>query len=267
MNIKNEALVKKMEKTGFTEREALVYVSLLELGGAYPSKIAQYCGLKRATTYDVLTTLSIRGFINEIEKRNKLFYQIEKPEKILGFFQNQAAKIEESIDKTRALIPEISGLFGLLKYNSKVTYYEGLDGWISMYEDKMNEKKPYEMVGFSKTGDITKMIPEKVLEKYVKSKAKLGVTSRALVPDTPENKKYFNVYLKNVDKKFCPKARYIDPAKFGFNGEITVYGESKIAIMNFNENRLIGVIIEDKNINQMMRTAFELAWDSRSAKE
>ena len=138
---------------------------------------------------------------------------------------------------------------------------------MSMYEDKMSEKKPSEMVGFSKTGDIARMIPEKFLAKYVKRKAEIGMTSRAIVPDTQENRKYFEVYLKNVPVKFCPKARYIDPIKFSFNGEITAYGDSKVAIMNFNGNQMVGVIIEDKNINQMMRTIFELAWDSRSAKE
>ena len=77
MQIKDQILVKKLEKTGFTDKEALIYVSLLELDGAFPSRIAQYSGLKRATAYDVLTALTIRGLVNEIEKKNKLFYQIE----------------------------------------------------------------------------------------------------------------------------------------------------------------------------------------------
>ena len=267
MQILNGALIKKLEKAGFTDKEAVVYVALLELGGAFPSRIAEYTGLKRSTIYFVLTALSIRGLINEIEKKNKLFYQIEKPEKILRFAQNKVSESEDSLDHTKALIPEISNLFNLLKNNSKVTYYEGVNGWMSMYEDKMSEKKPSEMVGFSKTGDIARMIPEKFLAKYVKRKAEIGMTSRAIVPDTQENRKYFEVYLKNVPVKFCPKARYIDPIKFSFNGEITAYGDSKVAIMNFNGNQMVGVIIEDKNINQMMRTIFELAWDSRSAKE
>lgn len=41
MQIKDTSLVRKLEKTGFTDKEALVYVSLLELEGAFPSKIAK----------------------------------------------------------------------------------------------------------------------------------------------------------------------------------------------------------------------------------
>jgi sugar-specific transcriptional regulator TrmB len=34
MQIKNPSLLTKLEKSGFTDKEALVYVSVLELGGA-----------------------------------------------------------------------------------------------------------------------------------------------------------------------------------------------------------------------------------------
>ena len=76
MKIKNPLFLKKLEKTGFSDKEALVYLTLLELGGASPSKIAEYAELNRTTVYKILLNLSVRGLINEIEKRNKLFYQI-----------------------------------------------------------------------------------------------------------------------------------------------------------------------------------------------
>ena len=76
MKIKNPDVLKKLEQTGFSDKEALVYASLLELGGAYPSRIAEYAGLKRSTVYNVLLHLSVRGLISEIDKKSKLFYQI-----------------------------------------------------------------------------------------------------------------------------------------------------------------------------------------------
>jgi len=267
MKIKNESLVKKLEKSGFTDKEALVYVSLLELGGAYPSKIAEYTGLKRATTYFVLTALSVRGLVNEIEKRNKLFYQIEKPEKILRYAQNKVSESEDSLDHTKAIIPEISSLFSLLKNPSKVTYYEGLDGLLSMYEDMISIKKPYEMLAFSKASDLIPLVPDKFIKNYTKKKIELGITTRIFIPDTTENRKHLPIYPQNTPEKFYPEIKYIAAEKFGFNGEIVIYGDSKIAITNFGENKLTGVIMEDKALNEMMRVIFELAWDSRSAKE
>ena len=71
MEIKNKDLVQQLEKSGFTNKEALVYVTVLELGGAFPSRIAEYSGLRRSTVYNVLVTLSVRGLVNEIKKKKK----------------------------------------------------------------------------------------------------------------------------------------------------------------------------------------------------
>ena len=71
MEIQNKDLLQKLNRSGFTDKESLVYVSLLELGGAYPSRIAQYCNLRRSTVYNILLSLSVRGIVNEIEKKNK----------------------------------------------------------------------------------------------------------------------------------------------------------------------------------------------------
>jgi len=73
MQIQNPDFLKKLEKSGLSDKEALVYLSLLELGGAFPSKIAEYSGLNRSTVYMVLLNLSVRGLVNEIEKKNKFF--------------------------------------------------------------------------------------------------------------------------------------------------------------------------------------------------
>ncbi len=267
MQVKNQILIKKLEKTGFTDKEALVYVSLLELGGAFPSKIAEYTDLKRATVYFVLTALSVRGLVNEIERKNKLFYQIEKPEKILRYAQNKVSESENSLEKTKTLIPEITHLFELLKDHSKVTYYEGLDGLLSMYEDMISIKKPYEMLAFSKASELIPLVPDKFIKNYAKKKIELGITTKIFIPDTPENRKHLPIYPENTPKKFYPVIKYIAPEKFVFNGEIVIYGDSKIAITNFGENKLTGVIMEDKALNGMMRVIFDLTWDSRSVRD
>lgn len=267
MKIKNESLIKKLQKIGLTDKESLVYTSLLELGSAFPSKIAEYSGLKRATTYNILTTLSIRGIINEIEKKNKLFYQIEKPEKIIRNIKDKIKINESALDYAQELVPEINNLLSLLKNQTKVTYYEGVDGLLSIYEDMINTKEPYEMLAFSKASDLIPIFPEKFLANYVQKKIEIGITTRTLVPDTEENRKYFEVYTKNNPGNLYPRMKYVAPGEFSFKGEITIYGDSKISITDFNENRLTGVVIEDPALNKMMRAIFELSWNSTLVRE
>lgn len=266
MQIKNETLIKKLEKTGFSNKEALIYVSLLELGGASPSRIAEYSGLKRGIIYNVLTTLCVRGLVNEIEKKNKLFYQIDKPEKVLRFAQNRARKINDDLENTKEVIPEIEGLFSILKNRPKVTYYEGTDGLHSMYEDMVIIEKPYEMLIFSNATEFATFLSKDQILAIMKKKVRTGITTRALFPSTDTDRNFNETYYKNVPEKFQPKCKYVDPNKFPLIGEIVLYGDAKIAIINFDKTHKMGVIIEDKSLHQMMRTIFELSWNSTLVK-
>ena len=262
MDIKNAPLVIKLQKTGFGEKEAKIYVALLELGGAYPSRIAEYSGLNRSTTYKILTDLSIRGLVNEIEKRNKYFYQIEKPEKITRFIESKKKRIEDEFDRTKELIPEIEGLFGMLKKHPKVTYYEGIEGVMSIYEDMLLEKKPYEMLAFSRVDELESFFSKEFFKRWVNTKVQKKITTRGIGPDLKHNREYSGRLFENAPKEFWPDIRYVPENLFPYKGEITLYGESKVSIVNFDRSQLNGIVIEDKNLHRAMRTIFELSWNS-----
>jgi len=267
MQIQNLTLQNKLEKAGFNEKEAKVYVSLLELGGAYPTRIATYSGLNRSTVYKVLLNLSVRGLVNEIEKGKKLFYQIEKPEKILRFTTNQVKTAEDNLERAKEVVPEIEGLFGVLKNHPRVTYYEGVDGLLSIYEDMLNQKKPYEMLAFSRADKLESFFPMKFFKDFIHTKVEKRITTRGIIPDTAENRKYSERIFEGLPKEFWPKRKYIPTDKFMFSGEIVMYGDSKLALINFDKTNMTGLIVEDRGLHMAMRTIFELSWNSSIIKE
>ncbi|MBI2474260.1 MAG: hypothetical protein HYV68_01025 [Candidatus Taylorbacteria bacterium] len=61
-----------------------------------------------------------------------------------------------------------------------------------------------------------------------------------------------------------PKFKYIPANAFPFKGELTIYGENKVSVVNLNREYLTGVIIEDRTIHNMMRMIFELSWQSKA---
>lgn len=262
MGIINQDLVKRLEKGGFTDKEALVYISVLELGGAFPSRIAEYSGLNRSTTYKVLLNLSIRGIVSEIEKSKKIFYQIEKPEKVLRFSQSKIRQAEDSAEEIKKVLPEIEGLFNSGENRPKITYFDNVEGLLSIYTDMITNQKPYEMLAFSTAGELIDFVPVKFFADFVKAKEKLGITTRGIVPDTEKDRKYNEVIFKNIYKEFWPQMKFIPKEKFPSSSEITIYGTNKISIINFAKNKLTGVIVEDQSIHDMMKTIFELAWNS-----
>ncbi len=267
MQFKNQELLQKLEKSGFTIKEAKVYLATLELGGAFPSRIAEYAGINRSTTYAVLLNLSMRGLVNEIQKRNKIFYQVEKPAKLVANAKTQISLAEERLEKTQTLVPDIEGLYAALANQPKVRYFDGAEGMIEIYKDMLEVEKKYEMLAFSNAAQLEQVFPAKFFEQFRRTKEKLGITTRGIIPDTDADRSYNEKFFAGYKPEIVPRFRYIPAKEFPFKGEITMYGENKVSIVNLNKEHLTGIIIEDETIYKMMRLIFELSWESKRVKE
>lgn len=262
MQFKNQELLQKLEKSGLTIKEAKVYLAVLELGGAFPSRIAEYAGVNRSTAYAVLLNLSVRGLVNEIEKRNKIFYQAEKPAKLVAHAETQASLAKERLEKAQALVPDIEGLYANLANQPKVRYFEGTEGMVEIYKDMLDVKKKYEMLAWSNAAQLENVFPAKFFEQFRRTKEQLDITTRGIIPDTEADRSYNEKFFAGYKSEIVPKFRYIPAKEFPFKGEITIYGEKKVSIVNLNKEHLTGIIIEDETIHDMMRLIFELSWES-----
>lgn len=270
MEIKNTGLVKKLTKSNLTDKEAQVYVSVLELGGALPSRVAKYAGLRRSTTYNILTTLSVRGFINEIKKGNKIFYQVDKPENILKYTELKLNQAKESVNEITEILPDIKNIYHSAQNQPKITYYSGEKGVFDLFDDMVVNQKPYEMLSFTNGKEITSVLHpnhDDTFVSHMRKKEKCGITTRIIMPDTKEDKQAIEDIYKNTNKNLWPVIRFVKEEKFPSASEITVYSTNKVAIVNFKKNQETGVIIEDQAIHDMMKTIFELSWDSRQLKD
>ena len=249
-----------LEKVGLSEKEALIYASLITLGGAFPSQIAEHAKLNRTTVYKILLGLSVKGLVNEIKKKNKIFYQVEKPEKLLRYAKSQVTLAQDRVEKTEKLIPDFEGLYSAFTNKPKILYFEGLDGILSIYEDQVSGTKKYEMLAFSNASELENIFPAKFFENYRRSKEKIGITTRGIIPDTEKDKTFVPRLYEGFKSEIIPKAKYVPAAEFSFKGEITIYSDNKVSIVNLNKEQLTGLIIEDETIHNMMKMIFELSW-------
>ncbi len=255
-------IIESIEKIGLSDKESLVYTTLLRLGGgAFPSKIAEKSGLKRSTVYKILLDMSIKGVINEIEKKNKLYYQVEKPQKLLRFAKDNVRIAEDQVEIAEKVLPELEGLFSLTQNKPKVTFFEGIDGVLEVYQDHVNVSEKYEMVAWANAGRLREFLPPKFFKEYVKAKEKIGITTRGIIPGTDLSLTFLDAVYKDIQKPIWPHMRFIDTKLFPYDAEITVYGKNKVSIAKVGESNLIGVIIEDSIIHGMMRMIFELSWN------
>ena len=267
MNIKNPLFLKKLEKVNLTDKEALVYLSILELGGAYPSRIAEYSGLNRSTAYKILLNLSVRGLVNEIEKRNKLFYQVEKPDRLIKDTENRLQWAKKSLDLAKKIIPEINEIYGQFGGKPKITYNEGVEGIKTIYEDHLAVSESYEMLAWADTTEVKDFLPKTFFNEYVKSKESIGITTRGIIQDTIESRQFNNIRYKDIKKSIWPNIRFTSKKKFPMTGEVVVYGKNKVSIVNLSRTNSVGTIIEDEKIHNMMKTIFNICWESSAIKK
>lgn len=256
----NSQIQSSVGRAGLSDKEALVYSVLAELGGAFPSKIAELTKLNRSTVYKVLLDLSVKGLVNEIEKKNKLYYQIEKPDRLVRYAKSQVTIANDNLEAAQKLIPELEGLYSNFNGKPKITYYEGPEGVLSIYRDQISEKKKYEMLAIAYGSDLEVVLPPKFYEHYRRTKEKIGITTRGIVTESPLNLSFNTRLYGGYKKEIIPDIRFIPGVKFPFNGEMTIYSTNKVSIVNFGKEQQTGIIIEDATIYNMMRTIFELAW-------
>jgi len=267
MQIQHPELLENLKKAGFGDKEAHVYLAVLELGGAYPSRIAQHAGLNRSTTYHLLGDISIRGLVNEIKKKNKYFYQAEKPKKVIEQAERRKQRAEEQIERAQSILPDIEGLYGATGGRPKVTYYEGVEGVLDVFNDHVEVDEPYEMRAWSDAQELHTFLPKDFFDSYVKRKEQKAVTTRGLVPDTQKNRDFNEIRYKDIRKKYKLNLRFMEEGIFPFVGEITVYGKDKVSLVNFERSTMIGTIIEDKATHDAMGAIFELSWNSTLVSE
>lgn len=262
----NGFIAEKLKKAGLEEKEATVYGYLVQTGGSFPSEIAEGTKLNRSTVYKILGALSIRGIVAEVEKKKKLFYYPESPNKFLRSIKTRVRLAEDSYEKATELLPELEGLFKSSDSKPRVTFYEGKDQVVAAYMKQVEEKKKYELLAFASTDHLKAFLPPKVFREYIKLKEKYGITARGIIPDAPTNRKFLEETHGDIKKHIVPQARYVSKEIFPFAGEIVMYGGNKVLIVKFDEHSPIAVIIEDQTIHNMMKMIFELSWASAKTK-
>ena len=236
-------LLKLLENTGFTEKEARVYLALLELGKGDVSDIAKISDLKRSIIYVLIEGLIKRGYISELPNQKINTYQAIDPSMIL----NQLKTVTKNFSE---MLPIFRTLHNKGKRRPRITYYENKEGiWKVYYE--MNEAK--DALFISSYDKINKIFPG-AIEEWINlySKKLISLKARHLVANNP-----FDLETMKKFKKVDQKVRYLPEVK-EFSMDLTLY-DNKLGITSLEKDYFI-VVIESQELVNSIRPIFEIAW-------
>ena len=120
--------LKNLTEFGLSEKEAKIYVSLLELGEATAFEISSHSGINRSSTYVVLEALRRRGLVGLSGDKNVRRYVAVSPEAIAQMSRATAKKHEQIESNIKSILPELNALNKNLVQKPKVRVFDGLEG-------------------------------------------------------------------------------------------------------------------------------------------
>jgi len=240
---------KDLEKFGLSEKEGKVYLACLELGPSTAAQIAQKAEVNRATTYVAIESLTKQGLLSSHEKDSKTFFSAEDPAMLKRLLDQQREEIKNKLSSLEGLLPELDRIYNYSGEKPKVRFFEGKEGLLTMQEDflKTKDKK---IEAIFNTDNYIAFFSQEERDRYHRLRLKKKIYIRSI---------YTRKQPYDGADPFS-KRRFIPQNKFPISSDITIY-ENKVAISSLKE-KLIGVIIENKQITDTIRSIFNLAWEA-----
>lgn len=245
-------MIKILQQLGLSEKEAKVYLAALDLGSSTVQEIARKAGINRATTYFQIESLMKMGLMSSVIRGKKKYFSSESPNKLLKLLEVQGEQIKEKENDFKKIFPELQGLFTAAEEKPKVRFYEGKEGIKSIQDDILRNKfKSLEV--FIPLDDSYRFFPPRLRDHRWRMAKKLKKIPTRVIYTSQKG-----TILPKKEK--LTERRFISFEKFPFHTEINIYG-NKIALAS-HQRKIIGVIIESKDIAESLKSLFNLAWET-----
>jgi predicted transcriptional regulator len=245
-------LQQKLVDFGFSDKEAHVYLAMLELGPASVQDIAKSAGVNRATTYVMIESLKRRGLMSSVERGKKVYFTAESPEHLLLITRDEEKRLEKKRHSLEELLPQFMALYNSIEAKPRVRFFEGEEGIAAAREVQTARIRNQASCDVFIHYDAAML---RVAEFDESGRLRLGtwlpqlrilyaIDEGITVPLFPKN-----VALRSVPSSLAP-----------FNGECNLYDD--FVVLSIPSPRPIAVVIDSREFAALLRRLFELAWMS-----
>src|SRR3989344_6025513 len=178
MEIENLDFKKSLEYIGFSEKEVLVYLALLELGKGTVTEISRKAGINRPTGYHILASLEAKELVKVSGKEPKQEYISESPDQIEKMLLKKIETDQAYIQEARKIIPELKSIHSVAD-RPKVLFYEGKEGLEKVYEDTLSSHETIR--AYANVNEMHQALPHYFPE-YYRRRTDKGIHIQAIFP-------------------------------------------------------------------------------------
>ncbi|MEK7530670.1 MAG: helix-turn-helix domain-containing protein [Patescibacteria group bacterium] len=240
-------IVDSLIDIGLTEKEAKLYVALLENGVSSPKEAAENSGINRTTAYMLLDELVEKGFVSSTDDGDAKKYQAESPDMLMSIVDARLKECRETEKIADEVVPTLHDMSETLRFKPTVRFFEGWSGIKSVFD---------EIATKTKGGSICALLPADTLDEansdyereFFERLTAQGTSLFAIQPvsDVPS---LLPGHMKGT--------RHRVPLElFNIKSDVYIYGDY-LALISIREE--FGAIIQGDDVAVLMREIFSLA--------
>lgn len=244
-------LEKYLQDIGLSEKEAAVYIMLIQVDDASVIDIAKKTSINRTTVYILLESLEKKGLVSETTLGKKTHYQADPPERLETYVQRQKVTLDEYSKRLVDVIPQIKSIQRETGVKPIVKLYEGKEGIISLNEElyENNDEGGTAYLLYSRDL-LDSVFSEDDIGKYRKVRLQKGVKTKVFYNSTKEER----------PSDDTGERMKIDEKKYPITCDISVYKDRvRIGILG---KKLSGIFIRSQDLADTLRSLFNFAFDS-----
>lgn len=246
-------LEKYLVEIGLSEKEAQIYLALLQVDSDGIQDIAKKTGINRTTVYPVLESLGKKGLVSEIQDGKKTHYQAAPPERLETFVERQKVILEEHASRLKDLIPQIKGVQRSSGERPIIKLFDGREGAISAYEDFYNFEKVINKEGYFlfNQNTLSDIFTDAERKKFREIRV-----NKTVYPNTIYNN-------KNGDGGFTTEGNRIriDDEKYPIKIDMTIIDDS--IIITTLGKQIVSLVIKSSDISDTFKSIFKYIHDKK----
>ena len=231
-----------VKNLGLSDVESSAYLALLRLGGVQASVVAKDVGVKRTTIYDVLSSLTKKGFVIVFFKKSKRLFYAQKPQRVSDLYQKK-------IDAFTSIIPQLQSMekkeiqtIGLRFIQTREELEQFYVGVLKDYSGKS-----YDVIGSAPSWEG---VDKDFFEQFRRDRAKAKITTRLLLT---ADSRQTNPTATSLRREY----RYL-PKDQVFKSTIDIFPDQVLIVSP--DLTALAVVIAVPVMVDVFKSIFELLW-------
>lgn len=248
--------IQRLIDFGLTDKEARVYLTLLELGTASPHAVAKAGGLSRSTAYVVLASLQSKGLANSNPATSPITYRAAPPDVLA---QKAAKATEQHLNLqlgVEAILPYLTSLHGHTNRGRSMQVRTGVRGLTESMDTALNSSDKF--IRILTSGElIFKLIPVHAVAWSLR-RLSAGIKIRGIYQDSARMRRTIERTRGLGESAMLKKEDYSFPVDM-------MIWDDKVGYLISDGADVTSVILESKGVSTITKFVFDMAFQQARA--